>query len=149
MELILGTTILPEKIIREIIGVVRPPDIPPVNSISFRNKMEGLSHGNFGYFYPNEYKITLCVPRNDGKSALEGHKMHTKKPYRYESKMDFFVAVIAHEYRHAWQWINKRAIFHCKGWIEVDAEEYEEEAKVLWANHLEKLGVFNKAATNG
>lgn len=131
-----NSTNLKEQYIRTIAELVKPISTPEITSIDLRNKQEGFTHGNWGRFYSHDYSITLCVPQFI--SNYQSLRTVTKKDCFYEDRYDFLAAVLGHEYRHAWQWTNKRDLFDLKQWIEVDAEEYEPIALQLWLDYKSK-----------
>lgn len=143
MTIIHNTTPIREQTIIEIIRAVKPDNIPDVNTLTLRNKQEGNNqdapavHGNWGYFYGDSYSITLCVPRLINE--LKGTRLYTKKPYIFIDEYDFLATVIGHEYYHAWQWINEKDLFHCRGYIEVCAEKYEPIALAKWLEHKKTI----------
>lgn len=137
MTLIHNTTLIPERLIREIIKAVKPEDTPDVNQLSLRNKQENITHGNWGQFIPDSYEITLCVPRL--VKSLSGYRTYSHIHYFFEDELEFLATVIAHEYYHAWQWIHEKHLWHAKGYLEVCCEIYETKAIKLWNKHKATL----------
>lgn len=103
--------------------------------MALRNKREGDINGNWGRFYANDYYITLCVPQ--AIKNYECIRTVTKKFSFYKNRYDFLAAIIGHEYYHAWQWNHESDIYHCKEYLEVGAERYEEVALDLWVKYKE------------
>lgn len=143
METILGTKIWPESLIREVLEVIRPVKTPEVYSISFRNKKSGLKYGNYGRFYPNEYRITLCVPE-EKMFPLHEKRTFTRTPAIYATNVEYLVAVLAHEYWHAFQWINDPDMYKNKYMLERGAEEREIVALDKWKDYLQLKGERSK-----
>lgn len=146
---IYNTTNVRDSIIREIASVVIPENTPQINSITLRNKMEGATHGNWGKFYPIEYRITICLPEFHLLKGYRTKRTFTQIEVFYETNLDFLAAVIGHEYYHAHQWTddNLKQFYHIKEWLEVEAERYESVAEMKWRDHLESLGVYKAVAT--
>lgn len=149
MTSIHNTTDIKDSIIEEIVRIVIPSDTPPVNSITIRNKQENKRHGNWGYFIPSDYRITLNVPRFTRGMVIEGQRHTTKLPLRFDNNLDFLATVIGHEYYHAWQWNHERELWHCREYMEVEAEKYEIIALNKWKDHMTNLGVYALVAKRG
>jgi len=140
METHLGSKIWSEQLIREVIEVVRPVNTPEVYSISFRNKVKSFCHGNYGKFYTEAYRITLCVPEHH-LFPIEGNKKVTKTPFHLKDDIEYLVTVMAHEYWHAYQWINLNHLYKGeKYWLERGAEEREAIALARWNDYLQLKG---------
>jgi hypothetical protein len=146
-----NTTNVSDRIIQEICNIVIPDNTPVINEISLRNKMEGAIHGNWGHFYPADYKITICLPDSNKLKGHKTYRKYTKLEAYYESDLDFLAAVIGHEYYHAYQWSNieLRAFWSCTEWLEVEAERYESVALKKWQIYMDSLGVYKAVATTG
>lgn len=141
METILGTKIWPESLIREVLEVIRPARTPEVYSISFRNKKSGLKYGNYGKFYRHDYRITLCVPEHR-LFPIHEKRIVTRTPATFQTDIEYLVAVLAHEYWHAYQWINENHLYQSKDnyWLERGAEEREIVALDKWKDYLQLKG---------
>ncbi len=144
-----NSTHIKDSILHEISTIVKPSDIPNINSITVRSKAEGKIEGNWGKFYPHDYRITICMPSVELYPMIDSIRPITKISYTFKTVLDFLAAVIGHEYYHAWQWINEKELFHVKDYIEVGAEKYESVAVKLWNDHLEKIGVYDAVARRG
>lgn len=131
--LIYNTTNIPESTIRQIAKIVKP-DIPEINSISLRNKKEGMIDGNWGKFYSLDYSITLCVPTHISEYNSGGK--YLKNRFTLRDRYEFIALVLAHEYQHAWQFIHHPDWFDDKIRIEKDAEAYEVIGLNYWRDYM-------------
>lgn len=141
MCLILGSNgILKESIVKQIASIVKPSDdIPDIKSISLRNKTEGEINGNWGKFYPIDYRITLCVPNRELITRDPHIRTFTKRNVIFSNHLQWFAAIIGHEYYHAYQWITEPELFCYKEYIEIHAEKYEEVAVKKWNEYIETI----------
>lgn len=137
-----------DSIIQQIALIVKPPETSEVSSIYLRNKEEGEVHGNWGKFHPIDYSITVCVPTIDLRGYTSLRK-HTRTTFKCENKFQWLALVIGHEYYHAWQWCHEKELWHCKEYLEVGAERYEEVALDKWNKYLEDSGVYEAVARRG
>lgn len=144
-----NTTDTKDMLIREILKVIIPPDTPEVWEIKIRNKQDEIIHGNWGYFYPTDYRITLNVPQWKKGMVLEGKRRYSLIEYRFDNNLDFLANVIGHEYYHAWQWHHEKDLWHAKQYLEVQAEKYEVIALNKWKDHLNQLGIYDAVASRG
>jgi hypothetical protein len=108
-----------------------------INEVELRNKKEGIQHGRLGAYYNWNKSIRLVVPRIDVPQTY--NLTYSKRTIHIANRMEFVVAVLAHELRHAWQWQASNDMEYFSGPLsaqtlkkELDAETYELERLKSW-----------------
>lgn len=102
-----NTTDIPDKLIAIAMAFGMPDGLPNdhLAAVHIKNKRHGKVGGRWGWYYPGDKAIILIVPRR----IIRPHtytKHHCKREIIIGSRVDFLVAVMAHEMRHAWQYLN-------------------------------------------
>lgn len=137
-----NTTDIPDRLIAIAVAHSLPEGVV-IDEIVIKNKMENHVTGQWGWYYPNARKIVLIVPRSlDG---YIGKLKYTRLPISFNSRVEFVIAVMAHEIRHAWQYqksIGREMTIREK---EVDAERYERAKLYEWRAKLDQM---EKAASS-
>lgn len=125
-----NTTDVSDKLIAYIANFVCPKDIE-LNEIVIRHKMEGNIHGQWGWHYPDRKKVVIIVPRSIPEQGYRFTTKYAKIKMVFYSRVEFIVAILAHEMRHAYQHQFKYRN-NSKVERELDAEYYEEEMLDKW-----------------
>ena len=138
-----NTTDIPDKLIAIAVAHSLPEGVV-IDEIVIKNKMEDHVNGQWGWYYPNARKIVLIVPRKlDG---LITTMKYSRLSISFNSRVEFVIAVMAHEIRHAWQYqksIGRQMTIREK---EVDAERYERAKLYEWRAKLDQM---ERAASAG
>ncbi|MBA2706060.1 MAG: hypothetical protein H0U60_19655 [Blastocatellia bacterium] len=113
-----------------------------LESVTIRNKMEGKVSGQWGWYKPQSKQIVVIVPRE----MPHGYKIHLKHARQYltiNTRVEFLIAVVAHEMKHAHQWqVMKTWTVDTRSnrWYrERDAEQYESDTTIQWMNMIQKV----------
>lgn len=119
-----NTTDIPIELVKVVIAFSAQPGIE-IKSITLRNKAVGLQHGNFGMYY-HDRRITLTIPPIMN-NPINMKLVHCGKYITIRNRIEFVVAVLAHELRHAYQFQVKGLEYlnACSAAKEFDAEMYE------------------------
>ena len=127
-----NTTDIPLELIKVVIQFNNIQGIE-LKSIKIRNKAEGLTHGNFGMYYHSR-KITLTVPTKIPDCGISLKMLNCGKYITIRDRVEFVVAVLSHELRHAYQMQVEGLKFlnACSAAKEYDAEMYEIEMLNKW-----------------
>ena len=102
-----------------------------IKRIEVRNKEEGIYHGDYGKYYEQSKKIRLIVPPVMNK-PIQMKLRHFGKHITFQNRIEFVVAVMAHELRHGYQYQVMGMEFACTAAKEYDAEKYEWEKLNEW-----------------
>ena len=124
-----NTTDIPDQLIFAAIKHGLPPDTDLPAHFIIKNKKGGKVGGHWGWYYNQERRVVLIVPRVLKRPVTFPLK-YSKRPIEIRSRGEFLVAVMAHELRHHYQfthWNGWRLQFDSLGKLarEVDAELYE------------------------
>jgi hypothetical protein len=126
-----NTTDIPIELIKVVIQFNAIKGIE-LKSIKIRNKKEGLTSGNYGLYYHSK-RISLTVPPVMN-NPISMKLVHCGKYITIRDRIEFVVAVLSHELRHAWQFQVEGLKFlnACSQAKEYDAEMYEYETLMKW-----------------
>lgn len=110
-----------------------------IATVVIKNKKAGISHGNYGMYFPDIKKVTLTVPRCIPK-GFRYQLQYSGKVIELNSREEFIVTVMAHELRHAWQWqVQKTHIAReNKIWREIDCENFQVLMLAYWRANKHK-----------
>lgn len=128
--LLRNSTDIPPILVRYIYDYVRLPDVDDPELIHIKNKARGIYHGRYGWYYPKDKRVVLIVPPDFNGKVIREKMKYSKLYLEIRNRVEFVVAVMAHELRHHWQretWEGWRLSQSRDGrWCrEVDAETYE------------------------
>ena len=121
-----NTTDIPIELVKCVIAFAAQDGIM-LKSIKLRNKAEGKEcRGNWGMYY-HDRRITLTIPTKIPDCGITTKLVHCGKYITIRNRIEFVVAVLAHELRHAWQMQVKGLEYlnACSAAKEFDAEMYE------------------------
>jgi len=105
--------------------------------IQFKNKQKGIYHGQWGWYYSKDKRVVLIIPPSFNGKVIRDRLRYSKKYIEMRNRVEFIVAIMAHELRHHWQhenWDGWRLDRKGDGkWCrEVDAEIYELQMLRKW-----------------
>lgn len=106
-----------------------------LNVLELVNKKEGLTCGQFGWYFPIEKRVKLIVP-----TFWHPHSYRLRylgAMHFLADRVEWIVSVLSHEMRHAWQWQmtqgEQRGRFMAsKNLREYDAEFSQARAVMMW-----------------
>jgi hypothetical protein len=128
-----NTTDIPTELLKVVIQFAGQQGII-IKSIKLRNKAEGKeSRGNWGMYY-HDKRISLTVPTKIPECGITTKLTYCGKYITIRNRVEFIVAVLAHELRHAYQMQVEGLKFlnACHAAKEYDAEIYEYETLMKW-----------------
>jgi hypothetical protein len=114
-----------------------------IDEVIVRNKAEGKTFGQWGWYFPASRKIVVIVPRVIAAQGLLMKLKHCHQNITIKSRVEFLVTVMAHEMRHAYQYqVSKYCTKDSRSnhyYRERDAELYEVLAWMEWTTMVQKV----------
>jgi hypothetical protein len=130
--LIRNTTDIPNRLI-EIAVAFSIQEGVDIKEIVIKNKKDGKTHGQWGWYFPNEKRVVLIVPQSIPEHGVRCPLKYSGLMVRVMTRAEFVIAVMAHELRHGWQWqIASNSFKLSKPLRERDAEQYEYGMLAKW-----------------
>lgn len=135
-----NTTDIPSRLI-EIAVAFSIQENVEINEIVIKNKQEGISHGQWGWYFPTDKKVVLIVPQSIPSHGVKARLKYCGLSMQVMTRAEFVIAVMAHELRHAWQWqaSGSGAYKLSKPLRERDAEQYEYGMLAKWRQKMRTI----------
>jgi hypothetical protein len=130
--LIRNTTDIPNRLI-EIAVAFSIQEGVDIKEIVIKNKKDGKTHGQWGWYFPNEKRVVLIVPQSIPEHGVRCPLKYSGLHIRVMTRAEFVIAVTAHELRHGWQYQCASTAYKLsKPLRERDAEQYEYGMLAKW-----------------
>lgn len=102
--IIRNTTDIPDSLIAFAVAFSIEAGVE-INEIIVKNKAEGVTRGQWGWYFVDEKRVVLIVPREVNLLLTFGFRQkYSKRDCIIKTRAEFVIAVMAHELRHAAQY---------------------------------------------
>lgn len=139
-----NTTDIPDQLIAIAVAFSIQQGVE-IDEIVVKNKAEGKTHGQWGWYFSHNRKVVLIVPQVVTK--LTGRQKYTRRPYYMTSRTEFLIAIMAHELRHAYQHqiLKEHMGVANRARHELDAERYETQKLNDWRRQYGEVAAASRS----